>query len=158
KGAEAVWFRGAGGRRLRAAFAPAEKPIGSVVLSPGRTEHIEKYVEVVHELVGRGFNVVVHDWRGQGLSDRLASHRVRGHAVGFDDFLVDFKALIDLFESRLPHPRIALSHSMGGCLSLLAVARGEGRFDGMVLSAPMLGIRTGGQPYGLVRTLSRLMK
>jgi lysophospholipase len=156
-GTRAVWYRGAGGRRLRAAFCPADKPIGSVVLSPGRTEHIEKYVEVVHELIGRGFSVVVHDWRGQGLSDRLYSDRLRGHAAGFDDFLIDFKALIDLFDDRLPHPRIALSHSMGGCLSLLAVARGEARFDAMILSAPMLGVRTGGPPYPVARAIAWLM-
>jgi len=156
-GTEAVWYRGAGGRRLRAAFCPAEHPVGSVVLSPGRTEHIEKYVEVVHELVQRGFSVVVHDWRGQGLSDRLASDRLRGHALGFDDFLIDFKMLIDLFEDRLPRPRIAVSHSMGGCLTLLAVARGEARFDGLILTAPMLGIRTQGRPYALAKTIAWVM-
>src|ERR1700733_11116618 len=94
-GTTAVWYRGAGGRRLRAAYCPAADPVGSVVLSPGRTEHIEKYVEVVGELVRRGFSVVVHDWRGQGLSDRLTGGRLKGHARGFDDFLTDFKALID---------------------------------------------------------------
>lgn len=157
-GTEAVWYRGAGGRQLRAAFSPAPKPVGSVVLSPGRTEHIEKYVEVVHDLVGRGFNVLVHDWRGQGLSDRLNADRLRGHAAGFDDFVIDFKALVDLFEDRLPHPRIALSHSMGGCLTLLAFARGEqARFDALIVTAPMWGIQTAGQPYWLARGLAGLM-
>ena len=156
-GTSAVWYRGAGGRRLRAAYCPAPRPVGSVVLSPGRTEHIEKYVEVVGELVARGFSVVVHDWRGQGLSDRLAADRLKGHALGFDDFLIDFKALIDTFDERLPHPRIALSHSMGGCLTLMAIARGESRFDGAILSAPMLGILTGGRPYVLARVLAWLM-
>jgi len=156
-GTTAVWYRGAGGRRLRAAFSPAAKSIGSVVLSPGRSEHIEKYVEVAGELVQRGFSVLVHDWRGQGLSDRLTGDRWRGHAQGFDDFLTDFKALIDMFEERLPHPRIALGHSMGGCLTLMAVARGEDRFDGVILSAPMLGVLTRGQPYWVARTIAALM-
>jgi len=156
-GTTAVWYRGAGGRRLRAAYCPAAQPVGSVVLSPGRTEHIEKYVEVIGELVQRGFSVLVHDWRGQGLSDRLIGDRLKGHAQGFDDFLTDFKALIDAFQDRLPHPRIALGHSMGGCLTLMAVARGEGRFDGVILSAPMLGILTGGQPYALVRAIAWVM-
>ena len=156
-GAAAVWYLGAGGLRLRAAYCPAPHPIGSVVLSPGRTEHIEKYVEVVCELIQRGYSVVVHDWRGQGLSDRLTGDRLKGHAQRFDDFLTDFRALIDTFEDRLAHPRIALSHSMGGCLTLMAVARGETRFDGMILSAPMLGIRTGAQPYALARAIAAAM-
>jgi lysophospholipase len=156
-GTTAVWYHGAGGRRLRAAFSPAADPIGSVVLSPGRSEHLEKYVEVVHELVQRGFSVVVHDWRGQGLSDRLTGDRWRGHAQGFDDFITDFKSLIDVFEARLPRPRLAVSHSMGGCLTLMAIARGEKRFDGAVLSAPMFGVLTRGQPYFVARGIAWLM-
>lgn len=67
----AEWFTGAGGVRLRAALFPAPKPVGSVVISSGRTEFIEKYLEVAAELVARGFTVLIHDWRGQGLSQRL---------------------------------------------------------------------------------------
>lgn len=156
-GTIAVWYHGAGGRRLRAAWCPAPNPIGSVVVSPGRTEHLEKYVEVVRELVQRGYSVAVHDWPGQGLSDRLLGDRLRGHARGFDDFLLDFKALVDAFDDRLPHPRIALSHSMGACLTLLAVARGERRFDGMIFSAPMLGLRTAAYPSALARTIAWVM-
>jgi lysophospholipase len=152
-----VWYRGAGGRRLRAAYCPAARPIGSVVLSPGRTEHIEKYCEVVAELVGRGLTVLVHDWRGQGLSDRLTGDRLKGHARGFDDFLIDYKILIDQFEASLPQPRIAIGHSMGGCLTLMAAARGEARFDGMILSAPMLGLRIGRRSLGLVRVITWLL-
>ena len=40
----AEWFDGEGGARLRAAlFRPEGRPRGSVVLSTGRTEAIEKY-------------------------------------------------------------------------------------------------------------------
>jgi lysophospholipase len=65
---QAEWFEGSDGLRLRAALFPAENPRGSVVLSGGRTEFIEKYLEVIGEFVGRGFTVLTHDWRGQGLS------------------------------------------------------------------------------------------
>jgi lysophospholipase len=139
-GGFAEWFTGAGGARLRAACFPAAKPIGSVVLSTGRTEYIEKYFEVIAELVGRGFTVVAHDWRGQGLSQRLLPDRLRGHAVGFDDFVADYSLLLDHFQARLPKPWIALSHSMGGCLTTMALARGEARFSACMLSAPMLGL------------------
>ena len=44
-GGKGEWFRGAGGLRLRAAFwtpstLVASKPLGTVVVSPGRTEPI----------------------------------------------------------------------------------------------------------------------
>lgn len=144
-GGTAEWVAGAGGARLRAAVFAATNPVGTVVLSGGRTEFIEKYYEVIGELLARGFTVLVHDWRGQGLSARLLPDRLRGHATSFDDFAADYRALLDHFEPRLPRPWIALSHSMGGCLTLLALAKGEGRLSGAVLSAPMLGLKAARQ-------------
>lgn len=142
-GGEAEWFSGAGGARLRGAvFTPEETPRGTVVLSGGRTEPIEKYFEVICELMDRGFVVVAHDWRGQGLSLRELPDRLKGHADGYQAFLTDFTALIGHFRQRMPKPWVAMGHSMGGCLTLLALAHGEARnFAGAKLSAPMLGIR-----------------
>jgi lysophospholipase len=156
-GTAAVWYEGAGGVLMRAAYAPAENPRGSVVLSPGRTEPIEKYVEVVVELVARGFHVLVHDWRGQGLSARMLPDRLKGHAQGYDDFVEDFRRMVAQFEARLPHPRIAVGHSMGGCLTLTILAKQVGGFDAAILSAPMLGLNTGSTPSWLVRTLASVM-
>ncbi|MDI1364796.1 MAG: alpha/beta hydrolase, partial [bacterium] len=92
-------------------------PRGSVIVSPGRSEPIEKYYEVVDDLLARGFAVLVHDWRGQGLSARALPDRLKGHAKGFKPFLADYTALLDAFEDRLPKPWIAVGHSMGGCLT-----------------------------------------
>ncbi|MBI1405898.1 MAG: alpha/beta fold hydrolase [Caulobacter sp.] len=155
----AEWFRGADGARLRAAlFQPPGEARGSVVVSPGRTEPIEKYYEVVGELQARGFVVLVHDWRGQGLSHRLLPDRLKGHALGFADFVADYHALLAHFESRLPGPWIALGHSMGGCLTTLALAHGEAdRFAGAFLSAPMLGLQTPGRPKAAARALAWVM-
>jgi lysophospholipase len=139
----AEWFTGAGRARLRAALlAPSGRARGSVILSGGRTEPIEKYFEVAGELAGRGFVVLVHDWRGQGLSHRLLAEPLKGHAHGYDDFLTDYAALIEAFEARLPKPWVAMGHSMGGCLTALALAKGEDRFAAAVLSAPMFAIFT----------------
>lgn len=157
-GAGAIWCEGADGLPLRAAYFAAPRPIGSVVLSPGRTEPIEKYVEVVGELLQRGYCVLIHDWRGQGLSGRLLPDRLRGHAEGFDAFVDDFRTLIDRFEPDLPQPRIALGHSMGGCLTLAALARGERRFSAAILSSPMLGLNTGGVPAWQARLMAAAMR
>jgi lysophospholipase len=155
EGASVEWFWGAGGARLRAAlFPPSGVPRGSVVVSPGRTEPIEKYVEAARRLALRGFVVLIHDWRGQGLSDRLLRDRRLGHAEGHAPFLADFAGLLAAFGSRLPEPWIALGHSMGGCLSLLALAEGKTRFSAAILSAPMLGLRTGEVPRALARVLA----
>lgn len=154
-GAAAEWFSGDGGARLRAAlFRPETFPIGSVVVSPGRTEPIEKYFEAARRLTSRGFVVLVHDWRGQGLSQRPLPDPMLGHAQGYAPYLRDFRILLDRFEDRLPRPWIALAHSMGGCLNLLALAKGERRFDAAILSAPMLGILTGSIPRPIARLVA----
>ena len=142
-GGGAEWFEGDGGARLRAAlFRPEGRPRGSVILSTGRTEAIEKYFEVVRDLQQRGFVVLVNEWRGQGLSHRDLPDRRKGHARGLDPFMADYRALLVAFEARLPKPWIAVGHSMGGCLTLAALARGQAaRFSGAVLCAPMLGLR-----------------
>ena len=138
-------------------FQPPGGPRGSVVLSPGRTEFIEKYFEVIGELQARGFVVAVHDWRGQGLSDRLHSDRLRGHAGVIDEFIGDFGALLDQFEPRLPRPWINLSHSMGSAFTTLALAGGEARFAGSIFSAPMFGLLTTPIPAGFARGATRCL-
>ena len=141
-------YRGAGGLRLRAALwtpSPSveDAPRGTVIVSPGRTEPIEKYFELIGNLLARGFCVLAHDWRGQGLSARLLPDRLRGHARAVEEFLDDYARLLDAFEVRLPKPWIAIGHSMGGALNLLTLEAGEERIAGALLSSPMLRIRTG---------------
>ena len=158
EGGAAEWFTGAGGARLRAALFPATAPArGSVVLSGGRTEPIEKYYEVAAEFAARGFVVLAHDWRGQGLSQRLLPNRLLGHAAGAADFVTDYAALIAAYEARLPRPWLAVGHSMGGCLTALILARGEPRLAGAVLSAPMLGLQTAPTPPPVTRLLAQTL-
>ncbi|HEY0052951.1 MAG TPA: alpha/beta hydrolase [Caulobacteraceae bacterium] len=146
-GGQGDWFRGAGGLRLRGAFwAPPEgreAARGTVILSPGRTEPIEKYFEIIGDFLARGFCVVAHDWRGQGLSARLLPDRLKGHARAVEEYLDDYSRLLDAFEARAPKPWVMVGHSMGGCLNLLTLEGGETRFEGALLSSPMLRIKTG---------------
>ncbi len=147
-GGQGDWFRGAGGLRLRAAFwtpstMVAKKPRGTVILSPGRTEPIEKYFEVIGNFLARGFCVLAHDWRGQGLSARLLPDRLKGHARAVEEFLDDYDRLLNAFETRAPKPWILVGHSMGAALNLLTLENGENRFSGAVLVGPMLRIKTG---------------
>jgi lysophospholipase len=155
QGAQVEWFVGAGGLRLRAALFPAPDAWGSVILSPGRAEPIEKYFEVVEELRARQLSVLVHDWRGHGLSGRLHRDAIRGHAHGLRPFVEDYARLVEAFGPRLPRPWIGLGHSMGGGLTALMVLEGKVRLDAAVLTSPMLGIQFGKAPAGLARSLAR---
>ena len=157
EGAAAEWFTGAGGLRLRAALIPAPAARGSVVVSPGRAEPIEKYFEIAQALAARGFTVLVHDWRGHGLSARLRRDRMKGHSDGFGPMLEDFEQLTAAFADRLPKPWLALGHSMGGLLTVMAMMADPKRFAGGVVTAPMMGIQTGGLPPALLRVQAGLM-
>ena len=160
----AYWVEASDGARLRTALFPASGAArGSVVVSPGRTEPIEKYAEVIGELQAAGFTTLIHDWRGQGLSQRFRhiglgpGGAMKGHARGWRLFLSDLSRVLDAFAERLPRPWIGLGHSMGGGLTLLSMSEGETRFDGAILSAPMLGVRIGGRSPSVVSAAATVM-
>ena len=159
-GGKGDWFRGAGGMRLRAGLwkpshLAADKVRGTVVLSPGRTEPIEKYYEVIGNFLARGWCVLTHDWRGQGLSARLLPDRLKGHARAVEEFLDDYNRLLNAYEDQCPKPWIMVGHSMGACLNLLSLESGEDRFAGAVLSSPMLRIKTGKRSMWSVKLVVR---
>ena len=144
EGGVGEWFRGAGGLRLRLGYWPCVRPArGTIFISPGRGEPIEKYYELVKDLKDRDFHVVVHDWRGQGLSARLLPDRLKCHARSSEEFLDDFQRLLDVFEDRAPKPWIMLGHSMGAALNLSTLIKGEPRIAGAFFTNPMLRIKTG---------------
>jgi lysophospholipase len=154
----AQWLLARPGHRLRVAvFAPSGAARGSVVLSPGRTEPIEKYGEVTSELLRRGFVVLIHDWAGQGLSGRFLLDPLRGDVVGgWQALLADYIDILDVYAEQLPQPWLALGHSMGGGLTALALSEGESRFAGAVLCAPMIEFSAGKVPLWAVRAAVHL--
>ena len=144
EGGTGEWFRGAGGLRLRLGFwACARPPRGTVFISPGRSEPIEKYYELIGDLLKRDFYVVVHDWRGQGLSARLLPDRLKCHARSTEEFLDDYQRLLDSFEDRAPKPWVMVGHSMGAALNLATLVKGEPRIAGAYFTNPMLRMKTG---------------
>ncbi len=110
-----------------------------VAVFPGRTEMVEKYGGAVTELVGRGFDVAVIDWRGQGLSDRLPDAPLRGDVPDFADYQKDVLAFWAWLEKQGVAPCFVLAHSMGGCIALRALMNGLG-IRAVSFSAPMWGL------------------
>jgi lysophospholipase len=143
EGAMLQWVATADSVTLRMALWPAatQQPSGTILLLQGRSEFIEKYREVIGELRERGFSVVTFDWRGQGCSERQLSNPAKGHVEDFSDYLIDLDAIVGEMERHnLPHPWSLLTHSMGGCVALLALARGPSPFERAVLSSPFVTV------------------
>lgn len=143
KGLEVFRVTGPDDKTIRAAFiaSSAEKPRGSVILAPGRTEYIEKYAETITDLLACGFHVLTVDHRGQGWSDRLGSTHFAGHLDSFTKAAEHLARAVEAVSDRLTGRRILLSHSMGGAICLEALlVDAIPNVVGAAFSAPMWGI------------------
>lgn len=140
-GARARWLDRPTGRvRYMTAPAPGAQPRGTVIVSPGRAEFVEKYFETARRLQARGFAVIVTDHLGQGLSDRLLPDRAKGHLEDMAVLAADLEALAGAEAGRMPRPFVLLGHSMGAPAALQAQARGKLEAKAVAVTAPMLKI------------------
>ena len=135
-------IRAADGVRLRTArWAPSSPARGTVAILGGRGEFIEKYFEVVRELLSRRFAVALMDWRGQGGSDRPLRNACKGHVDDFAYFGRDLEAFVAaVLEPHCPRPWFGLGHSMGAAVLLAAAEAGRCPFERLVLTSPMIAL------------------
>ena len=143
----------ADGAVLRWGHLPAANAKAECVLVGGFGEFIEKQFETVRDLGSRGITVWCLDWRGQGGSIRPRRLPTRPRARKFDRDAADLAAFARIkLTGRLP--RLLVAHSMGGAIALLCLRRNPRLFDAAVLSSPMVGLRTGRVPVGLIRCIT----
>ena len=132
------------------------EPKGAVVLLSGRNEFLEKYAETIEELCARGWHVFSFDWRGQGLSTRMAGVPQRGHIDDYETYIQDLdRFLRQVVLPRAARPVACLAHSMGAHILLRHLARHPGVFSRVVLTSPMIDICTGVFPAAFAKALSR---
>ena len=152
EGGECFYHHTIHGVKLRIAIWNQSSNKGTILLQSGRTEFIEKYYEVILEFIQRGFCVALMDWRGQGLSGRVAKDIHIGHIKKFSDYDSDFENTIkEVYKDLCPKPWIAMGHSMGGCLVASTAAKNNDLFDAIILCAPMLSLQ---MPYFAKKSLS----
>lgn len=148
-------FSGIGGVRLQYARRAVAGQTALVVVS-GRTEFMEKYAEVCHDLRDAGVSFYIYDHRGQGSSERLLADSQKGHVESFANYVGDLKIFIDtVVRPDRPRKIILLSHSMGGTISLLYAMEHQDLLGGLILSSPMFSITTRPIPGFLARIISR---
>jgi lysophospholipase len=119
-----------------------EKSKATVVLVNGRTESYMKYQQLAYELTQQGYQVLMFDHRGQGLSARLTDNPHKGHIDNFQQYIDDMHQLISsvLLIDQSKQALYLLGHSMGGAISTLYLQQHPDVFQKAALSAPMLGI------------------
>ncbi|MEE4315152.1 MAG: alpha/beta fold hydrolase [Desulfofustis sp.] len=138
------FFAGAAGGRVRFALQNREEAGGVVIVVTGRTEWLEKYLEVARDLQKSGCAICLYEHFGQGGSDRPLADPQKGHIDDFSFYVSDLITLVEQVIARYPEgPVILLAHSMGGAIATLALADRPGLADGLILVSPMLQINTG---------------
>lgn len=107
----------------------------TLIIVHGACEHGQRYDRVARFMVHCGWNVIVADQRGHGLSDGEHTH--------IDDFHQYVRDLQTIFEHYQCDPgRTALlGHSMGGLVSVRFAQALQGQVAALVLLSPLLAIK-----------------
>ena len=154
-GGREAWWQAEDGTWIRYADFKGEQPVARIIFLPGFTEFIEKHLETVSDLVERGFDVLILDWRGQGLSDRALADRHRGYVASMDLFLSDLDGVLrETCVIDAGVPVLIMGHSMGGHLALRLASECEFVIRKVIAIAPMQDVNTGAFPAWFARCLA----
>lgn len=131
-----------------------------LVILPGRSEPLEKYAEVVHDLeekVPGEFAFFLMDHRGQGSSQRMLSKTgdyTKGHSDDFDNYTSDLKNFLAItVDKHSCKQKFLLAHSLGAGIATAFMQENPEVFDRAAFSSPMFKIQTNPYKYGVARTI-----
>ena len=118
-------------------WVPDNSPKAMVHVMHGYAEHIDRYGNVVNEILPAGYAVFGTDHRGHGKSQGK-----RGHVKSFQEFIDDERQFRrEVIRARFPEiPYFVLGHSMGSLIAMNYVEQNAEDIKGLVLSG------TGSQP------------
>ncbi|MFA6238646.1 MAG: alpha/beta fold hydrolase [Bacteriovorax sp.] len=139
-----------------------QKADNCLVILPGRTEPLEKYAEVVYDLLqtdaGKNLNFYLMDHRGQGSSGRMKSPADMGHIDQFENYVADLETFIALLKlDQNCEEKFLLAHSMGAGIATAFLLKHPKAFDRVAFSSPMLKIMTRPYKYGVARAIVEAM-
>ena len=129
-----------------------------LVILPGRTEPVEKYAEVVYDLMqtnaGKNLNFFLLDHRGQGSSGRMKAPSDMGHVDLFENYVADLeKFVINQKLDLACEQKFLLAHSLGAGIATAYILKHSQGFDRVALSSPMLKIKTAPYSYGVAKAI-----
>ncbi len=134
------------GKRIVFATLTQANPRGTIVISPGRTESILGFSEMLYDLAQKGFSLAIIDHRGQGFSDRIVTSSDVGTVGRFADYDKDFAKFVTLTTQR-PGPYFLMADSMGSAIALNYLREHPKTFAKALIAVPMLKIKTAPLPY-----------
>jgi acylglycerol lipase len=128
-------FKGKGNFNLYwKCWLPDGQPKAIILVAHGLGEHINRYTNLVNNLVPRGFAVYGLDHQGHGKSEGTRCYIDR-----FQTYLDDLKTFFDMVHKDNPGLKvILLGHSMGGLIATAYAVQHQKELDALVVSAPSL--------------------
>ena len=129
---------------IHAKFFAKENNHRLLVIGPGIGESSLKYVELARELAGEGFDFMVLDHRGQGLSSHPRLNSSANHIEKFESYTDDLISLVkDLQLQKSYNTCIFLGQDVGCLIGLDAMLKEDHLFDGAIFSAPTFKLNMG---------------
>ena len=126
------------GKKLYFEYFLAENSVASVVIVHGLSEFTKKYYEMAYYFLNQGYNVFVFDQRCHGKSCRLTDNTEWLHVDDFDDYVKDLELFINNIVLPTDNkPLYIYTHSMGGAITMLYLAKNCDMIERAVLSAPL---------------------
>lgn len=141
---EEVYYEGAHKKKVHYRKIKRNQKTALIVL-PGRTEPTMKYAEVIYDLKNLPVDFFLWDPRGQGASEKLLKDPQKGYVENWEDYITDFHKFYQR-ELKDYDRVLVLAHSMGAGISLRYSQTYPNNIHGLVLSAPMMEIKTNGVP------------
>ncbi len=144
---------------IHAKFFSKETNHRLLVIGPGVGESSFKYVELITELAGEGFDFMVLDHRGQGLSSPPRLNFPANHIEKFESYADDLISLIKDSQSQKSYNTcIFLGQDVGCLIGLDAMLREDRLFDGAIFSAPTFKLNIGTIPEIIMLTFLKILQ
>jgi lysophospholipase len=140
-------------QKLRYGWNVPDNAKALIIIAEGRTECIEEYFEIIHELNAKGYACAIMDWQGHGASYRHFDDNTRQHSNGFDRDIDEFTTFIGEITRVTQLPKILIAHSMGGNITLRYMADNPDTFKCAYLVAPILGL----QPKRIIKYIAPMV-
>ncbi|OKY26823.1 alpha/beta fold hydrolase [Thalassotalea sp. PP2-459] len=153
--AKTASFIGIGNIRIAYVNIVKDPQLPTIVISTGRSESYLKYQELAYDLSAMGYNIFIHDHRGQGLSQRMLSNTHKGYVEYFDHYADDLATFItNEVQPNITNKSISiLAHSMGSAITLRMLQRHSISITSAILASAMIAINFGKTPYWLAKTI-----
>lgn len=117
---------------------------GRVVISHGFSECIDKFTEMIYYFTEMGYSVYAIEHRGHGRSGSLSkTHKNQINVEKFKYYVDDLKTFLDKIVVKKDTALYLYAHSMGGAIGTMFLEEYNWYFKKVILSAPMMEIKTG---------------